>query len=81
MLRPVEELNYDIIILEITCVFYSVFNLVHYTIFGPEMVNFIPIYRYFDIYDIKKNTDISVHWVQRVKLEIMWVINLVNYIK
>ena len=29
-------------------------NLVHYTMFGPEMVNFIPIYRYFGVYDVTK---------------------------
>ena len=30
------------------------FNLIHYTIFRPEIVKFIPIYRYFVIYDVTK---------------------------
>ena len=30
------------------------FNLVHYTIFRPKIVNFIPIYRYFGIYNVTK---------------------------
>ena len=40
------------------------FNLIHYTIFRTEMVNFIPIYRYFCIYDVTK---ISAHRVLRAK--------------